>query len=127
MVGVVLVSHSALLAEGLAELLRTLAGDEVEIVAAGGGPDGDLGTDGDRVANAFAAADSGDGAIVLVDLGSAILTVNAVLSEEPGLNVTLADAPLVEGGVAAAVTASTGATLEQVVEAAEGARGAGKL
>ncbi len=127
MVGVVLVSHSALLAEGLAELLRTLAGDEVEIVAAGGGPDGDLGTDGDRVANAFAAADSGDGAIVLVDLGSAILTVNAVLAEEPGLNVALADAPLVEGGVAAAVTASTGATLAQVVEAAEGARGAGKL
>ena len=127
MVGVVLVSHSALLGEGLAELLRTLAGDEVEIVAAGGGPDGDLGTDGDRVANAFAAADSGDGAIVLVDLGSAILTVNAVLSEEPGLNVALADAPLVEGGVAAAVAASTGATLAQVVEAAEGARGAGKL
>jgi PTS hybrid protein len=126
-VGVVLVSHSALLAEGLAELLRTLAGDDVTIIAAGGGPDGDLGTDGDRVADAFAAADSGDGAIVLVDLGSAILTVTAVLTEEPGLNVTLADAPLVEGGVAAAVTASTGATLEQVVEAAEGARSAGKL
>jgi PTS hybrid protein len=127
MVGVVLVSHSALLAEGLAELLRSLAGDEVAIIAAGGGPDGDLGTDGDRVADAFAAADSGDGAVVLVDIGSAILTVTAVLSEEPGLNVALADAPLVEGGVAAAVTASTGATLDEVVQAAEGARSAGKL
>jgi PTS hybrid protein len=126
-VGLVLVSHSALLAEGLAELLRSLAGEEVAIIAAGGGPDGDLGTDGDRVADALAAADSGDGCIVLVDIGSAILTVTAVLGEEPGAKAVLADAPLVEGGVAAAVMASTGATLDEVAQAAEGARSAGKL
>jgi phosphoenolpyruvate---glycerone phosphotransferase subunit DhaM len=127
MVGLVLVSHSALLAEGLAELLRSLAGDEVSIVAAGGGPDGDLGTDGDRIANALGAADSGEGCVVLVDIGSAILSVTAVLAEEPGVNATLVDAPLVEGGVAAAVLASTGASLDEVAQAAEGARGAGKL
>jgi dihydroxyacetone kinase phosphotransfer subunit len=126
MVGLVLVSHSPELARGLADLAGQMAGPEVRIAAVGGGPDGALGTDRGRVESAIADADSGDGVVVLGDLGSAILTIRDVLA---GLNgrVRVADAPIVEGAVAAAVTASAGAPLDVVVEAAQEARGARKL
>ena len=128
MVGIVLVSHSVRLAEGVAELLAALAGDGVTVVPAGGDSDGGLGTDGERIAEAMErAAAGGDGAVVLVDIGSAILSVQAALAEREDSQVRLVDAPLVEGAVAAAVTASIGATLDEVVAAAEEARGAGKL
>jgi PTS hybrid protein len=128
MVGIVLVSHSVRLAEGAAELLGALAGDEVVIAAAGGDSDGGLGTDGERIAEAMdRALAAGDGAIVLVDIGSAILSVLAALAERDGDELRLVDAPLVEGAVAAAVTASTGASLDEVAAAAEEARGARKL
>ncbi|MDQ6741610.1 MAG: phosphoenolpyruvate--protein phosphotransferase, partial [Candidatus Dormibacteraeota bacterium] len=100
MVGIVLVSHSAELARGLAELAGQVAGREVRIEAAGGGPDGGLGTTGDLVEMAIARADRGDGVVVLADLGSAILTVRSVL-EHDGARARLADAPFVEGAVAA--------------------------
>ncbi|HEY6377976.1 MAG TPA: dihydroxyacetone kinase phosphoryl donor subunit DhaM [Candidatus Dormibacteraeota bacterium] len=128
MVGIVLVSHSAALARGLAELIVQVAGGEVCVVAAGGAPDGGLGTSGDRVSAAIARADRGDGVVILGDLGSAFLTVRHVL-DDLGRNgeIRLADAPLVEGAVAAAVTASMGVGVDDVVRAAEEARGARKL
>jgi phosphoenolpyruvate---glycerone phosphotransferase subunit DhaM len=103
-----------------------MAGPEVGIEAAGGGPDGRLGTDGDRVRDAIRQADRGDGVVVLGDLGSAILTIRHVLEGMNG-SVRLADAPLVEGAVAAAVVASAGLALDEVARAAEEARGANKL
>jgi PTS hybrid protein len=126
MVGIVLVSHSPQLAAGLAELAGQMAGPDVGIEAAGGGPDGRLGTDNERVRDAIRNADKGDGVVVLGDLGSAILTVRHVLEETNG-SVRLADAPFVEGAVAAAVVASAGAPLDQVAQAAEEARNANKL
>ena len=72
MVGIVVVSHSSLLAEGLASLAAQMAGPEVRIEAAGGLPNGELGTDEDRVRAAIRAADQGAGVVVLGDLGSAI-------------------------------------------------------
>ena len=71
-------------------------------------------------------AETGDGVVILGDLGSAILTVRAVLDGD-GDRARLADAPLVEGVVAAAVAASAGMDLEFVVRAAEEARGYSKL
>jgi phosphoenolpyruvate---glycerone phosphotransferase subunit DhaM len=123
-VGIVIVSHSADIACGTAALAAQMAGPEVRIEAAGGNPDGGLGTDGARVGAAIAAADQGDGAIVLGDLGSAILTARAVLDESVNGNgsVRLVDAPLVEGAVAAAVMASAGMPLDDVAKAAEEAR-----
>jgi PTS hybrid protein len=104
-----------------------MAGDEVAIEAAGGAPNGGLGTDEERVQDAIARADQGSGVVVLGDIGSSILTVRHVLGRRRNGHVHLADAPLVEGAVAAAVTASAGMGVEDVLRAAEEARGAGKL
>ena len=128
MVGIVVVSHSSELAEGLAALAGQMAGPEVRIEPAGGLPDGTLGTDEDRVRAAIRAADQGSGVVVLGDLGSAILTVRHVLDRHNGNgSVRLVDAPIVEGAVAAAVTASANMSLDDVARSAEEARGAGKL
>ena len=62
-------------------MARQITGDEVRVLAAGGGPAGTLGTDGDRIATAIREADTGDGVLVLVDLGSAVLTVRALLAD----------------------------------------------
>jgi dihydroxyacetone kinase phosphotransfer subunit len=127
LVGIVLVSHSSELARGLADLASQVAGPEVRIEAAGGGPEGTLGPSGEVVRSAIDRADSGDGVVVLADLGSSILTVRHLLDGLPNGHVRLADAPLVEGAVAAAVTSSAGQSLEVVLQAAEEARGARKL
>jgi PTS hybrid protein len=127
MVGIVVVSHSSDLAKGLAELAAQMAGPDVRIEAAGGTGNGTLGTDPDLVNDAIKRADQGEGVVVLGDLGSAILTVRHVLERKANGNARLADAPLVEGAVTAAVTASAGASLEEVVKSAEAARGAAKL
>ena len=127
---ILLVSHSARIAEGLAELLSQVAGPDVSIEAIGGASDGSLGTDGGRVMSALQNAVHGSGTVVVMDIGSSILAVRAALSElEPEQleKVFVADAPLVEGALAAAVTASTGAPPEIVAKAAEEARNAAKL
>ena len=126
-VGIVLVSHSAALAEGLAELAAEMAGPGVDIIAAGGGPAGELGTDEDRVRTAIRRADRGSGAIVLADLGSSVLTTRHVLESRANGDVQLIDAPFVEGALAAAVAASAGSPIAGVVEAAEGTRSVNKL
>jgi dihydroxyacetone kinase DhaKLM complex PTS-EIIA-like component DhaM len=111
-------------------LVAQVAGPEVPIEAVGGGPDGSLGTDGRRVLDALRRASSGSGAIVLMDLGSSVLSVRAALAElgedeQRGLDVV--DAPLVEGAIAAGVAASTGADRQSVAVAAAGARDVRKL
>ncbi|MEV4415687.1 dihydroxyacetone kinase phosphoryl donor subunit DhaM [Catellatospora sp. NPDC049609] len=126
-VGIVLVSHSADLAAGLRELLRQVAGDAVAVTVAGGTDDGGLGTSYDLIRDAIAEAASGDGVVVLPDLGSSVLTARALLDEHPDARVRLADAPFVEGAVAAAVIAATGADLDTVAGAAEEAWHARKL
>ena len=126
MVGIVVVSHSFEIAGGVADLARQMGGPDVRIEPAGGAPDGGLGTDEALVRRAIADADQGEGVVVLCDLGSAILTVRHVLEGRNG-GVRLADAPLVEGAVAAAVMSSAARPLAEVAQAAEEARGAHKL
>ena len=127
MVGIVVVSHSPDLANGVVELAGELAGPEVSIEGVGGGPDGRLGTDGERVRAAIRSVDSGDGVVLLGDLGSAILTIKHVLESRANNHARLVDAPLVEGTVAAAVMASAGCSLDEVARSAEEARDARKL
>jgi dihydroxyacetone kinase phosphotransfer subunit len=126
-VGIVLVSHSESLAAGLRDLLAQLVADRVPVELAAGTAEGDLGTSDALVSAAIQRADRGAGVVVLADLGSAVLTVLAVLTEAPRDDVVLADAPFVEGAVGAAVIAGTGAALRAVVAAAEEAREIGKL
>ncbi|HZB35090.1 MAG TPA: phosphoenolpyruvate--protein phosphotransferase [Gaiellaceae bacterium] len=124
MVGLVIVSHSATLAEGVAELARGM-GAEVPIELAGGidAPEPALGTDAMRVLEAIEQADQGDGVLVLMDLGSAVLSAEMALDMLPPERrgrVLLCEAPLVEGAVAAAVTANLGASLADVAAEARG-------
>jgi PTS hybrid protein len=129
-VTLVLVSHSATIARGVAELVGQVAGPEVSIVAIGGAGDGSLGTDGEQVLSALREAAGGSGTVVLMDIGSSVLAVRAALEElapEELVGLFPADAPLVEGAIAAGVTASTGASARDVANAAEEARSVGKL
>ncbi|WP_419703262.1 dihydroxyacetone kinase phosphoryl donor subunit DhaM [Promicromonospora sp. NFX87] len=125
-VALVLVSHSAELARGTAELAEQMAPD-VLIRGVGGGPDGGLGTSLDAVQKVLgdvlttlANSAAGGGVVVLGDLGSSVLTVEAALELDESLteHVVLARAPFVEGAVAAAVTAHGGADLAAVLESA---------
>lgn len=126
-VGIVLVSHSVRLAEGAADLAAQVGGGTVTVIAAGGTDDGGLGTSAAKVGRALRLAENGAGVLVLPDLGSAVLTVRALLEDAPGAAVALADAPFVEGAVAATVTAAAGADLTAVAKAAEEAWHARKL
>jgi phosphoenolpyruvate---glycerone phosphotransferase subunit DhaM len=128
-VGIVLVSHSAALAEGAAELAAQVSGGTVAIIPAGGTDDGRLGTSAAKVMRAVKLADGGAGVVIVPDLGSAVLTVRALLGEPGDLPaaVEIADAPFVEGAVAATVTAAGGGDIKAVLAAAEEARHARKL
>ena len=125
MIGIVVVSHSralAVAAVGLAEeMVPAEARPAIEVAA--GLDETTFGTDAAAIAEAITAADSPDGVLVLLDLGSAILSAEMALEfidPETAGRVRISPAPLVEGLVAAIVTASTGATLEEVSAEAEG-------
>jgi phosphocarrier protein FPr len=125
MVGLVVVSHSSRLAEGVVELAAQMAGPEVRMGAAGGldEPGGALGTDAAKVLRAIDDVWSEDGVLVLMDLGSAVLSAGLaldLLDEARRARVRLTPAPLVEGAVAAAVSAGVGDPLEAVAAAARG-------
>lgn len=125
----VLVSHSRTLVEGLQDMVAQVAGDEVRIAIAGGTEDGRLGTSAPTITaalrEAIGPADArADGVLVLLDLGSAALSLELALEDlEPDERamVQVSNGPLVEGAVMAAVQASVGATLDEVAEAAAGA------
>jgi len=125
-VGLVFVSHSALIAEGLVELARQMA-PHAALLPAGGTDEGGIGTSFLKVSEAMLAAVSAGGAVVLCDLGSAILTAETALEfldDDVRARIRIVDAPLVEGGVAAAVAAEIGGDLGSVVSAALTAAGA---
>ena len=126
MVGLVLVSHSAQIAEGLRDMVGQVAGEDTPVTTAGGTDDGRLGTSAPRIAAAIREArESGaDDVLILLDLGSAILSLEVALEEfDPAerSRIRISDAPLVEGAVLAAVQASIGASLDEVADAAAGA------
>ncbi|AVZ74270.1 phosphoenolpyruvate--protein phosphotransferase [Streptomyces lunaelactis] len=126
-VGIVLVSHSAELAAGLRLLVEQIGSDTVPLATAGGTDDGRIGTSYDLVLAAIQQADRGAGVVVLPDLGSSVLTARTVMEDHPRTDVTIVDAPFVEGAVAAVVTAASGADLQTVVTAAKEARNVLKL
>jgi len=131
-VGLVLVSHSGTLVEGLRDMVAQVAGDTVHVATAGGTDDGRLGTSAPRIAAAIRATlDAGsDHALVLLDLGSAALSLEIACEEFDAAEcarIRISEAPLVEGAILAAVQASVGASIDEVVAAAEGAATMPKL
>lgn len=129
MVGIVVVSHSQKAAEGIAEIADEMGG-EGSVHAVGGTEDGRVGTTPDPIREAIEDAGSdGDGVVVVVDLGSAVMNAElAIEMAEVDGEVVMADAPVLEGALNAAVTAtSSSATVESVKGAAEDARDVSKL
>lgn len=118
MVGIVIVSHSAPLAESIVQLTKMMAAD-AHVAAAGGLEDGSFGTSYDRIKQAVDEVYSDDGVIVLMDMGSAVMTTEMVLDEYDPQKVCMADAPIVESAVAASVSAMCGSDLETILEELE--------
>ncbi|MBE8951642.1 MAG: PTS-dependent dihydroxyacetone kinase phosphotransferase subunit DhaM [Quinella sp. 1Q7] len=115
MVGVVIVSHSRKLAQGVVELAQMMAHDAA-IAAAGGLEDGSLGTSYEKISAAVESVYSADGVIVLMDMGSAVMTTEMVLEDLARDNVVMIDCPLVEGAILAAVESVGGRTLPEISE-----------
>ncbi len=126
LVGIVIVSHSQKLAEGVKELAEMMAND-VHIEAAGGLDEGLLGTSFERVKVAIEDVCGTDGAVVLMDMGSAIMTAELAVEECRDEAVRLVDCPIAEGAVLAALAAASGADLEEVARRAESARDMEKI
>ena len=130
LVGLVIVSHSAKVADGTLELAAQMAGDEVRIVAAGGMADGAIGTDATRIMAAIQAADAGVGVVVMTDLGSAVLSASTaleLLDPAQAARVRLSRGPVVEGAIIAAIQASIGDDLQAVCDAADAMLSVDKL
>jgi dihydroxyacetone kinase phosphotransfer subunit len=122
MIGIVLVSHSHLVAQGLQEMAQQLSQNRVKIGAAGGVDDQTIGTNAERIHQAIQAVYSPDGVLILFDLGSALFSTQIaieMLSPEQQKQVKVSSAHLVEGAIVAAVEASLGHSLEVVKAAAE--------
>lgn len=130
MISLVLISHSYKLAEGLKELVEQLVHDKVKVIAAGGLDEDTIGTNVERIYNSLTEAMNPDGILVLVDLGSAVLSTEAaidMLSEEDKKLVKISNASLVEGAVIGSIEASIGSDLEKTNKAAEDAKNLNKL
>jgi len=129
-VSLVLVSHSRSLAEGLRDMVAQVAGDSVPIAIAGGTEDGRLGTSAPAILDAIRSVDRPEGVLVLLDLGSAALSLEMALEELTSgerERVVVSEAPLVEGAVLAGVQASLDADIATVAEAAASAASMTKL
>ncbi len=117
MVGIVIVSHSQKLAEGVVEISKMMA--NAPLAAAGGLEDGSLGTSYEKICAAIEAVYSADGVIILMDMGSAVMTTEMVLEDLDKPNVKMIDCPLVEGAVLAAVESAGGKSLAEISERVE--------
>ncbi|WP_130808262.1 dihydroxyacetone kinase phosphoryl donor subunit DhaM, partial [Senegalia massiliensis] len=111
MIGIVIVSHSQKIADGVIELISQMAQSSINIIPAAGTDDNRIGTDVIKIKNAIIKADSGDGVVVLADIGSSVMSTEIafeMLDNELRQRVFIADAPLVEGAIGAVVQVSIG-------------------
>ena len=102
MVGFVIVSHSGNLAKSVVELTAIMA-PSARIAAAGGMDDGGFGTSFEKIQAAIESVYSDDGVLVLMDMGSAVMTTEMVIETFEGKKVEMVDCPLVEGAVVATI------------------------
>lgn len=126
MVGIVLVSHSRELAEATAVLGRQMAPD-ARVVAAGGLEDGGFGTSYERIEAAIGQVLGDDGVILIMDMGSSVMTARMVVEDLEDDRVYLADCPFVEGAVEAMVASQGGTSADDILEGLGRAARASKL
>ena len=126
MVGLVIVTHSAALAHGVAETCRMMAKD-ARISTAGGMEDGGFGTSYTRIVEAIDRVYGEDGVVILMDAGSSVLTVETIVEEMEPRRLRMVDCPVVEGSIVAAIASVCGANLDEVVRRAQETRSALKI
>ena len=121
MVGIVIVSHSEKLAEGVVDATKIMA-DGCPIAAAGGTDDGGFGTSFEKIKTALDSVYSDDGAVILVDMGSAVMTAEMVVEGYEHSNVYILDCPIAEGAIAASLSSFCGDDIEEVKKQAISAK-----
>ena len=130
MTGIVIISHSSKIAEGIKELAEQMVHGKAKVIAAGGLDDKTIGTNAERILVALNKLSDASGILVMVDLGSAVMSARAAIEMLPEYRqgaIKISNAPLVEGSIIAAIEASIGADLDQVNAAAEATREVNKL
>lgn len=115
MVGFVVVCHSHNLAESVVEFTRMMA-DGVPIIGAGGLEDGSFGTSFDKISRAVDKVYSEDGVIILVDMGSAVMTTEMVIESMADKKIKIADCPLVEGAVSGTIDSISGLSINEILD-----------
>ena len=131
MISIVIVSHSAKVAEGAAEIAAEMNMGGIKILPAGGTDDGRVGTSAEKVLNALNEAyDGGKDVLVFADIGSSILSTEMameMLDPDVAAHVKLVDAPVVEGAVIATIQAGISESADEIIEAAVGAKNLPKV
>lgn len=117
MVGIVIISHSEKLAEGVLDATKIMA-DGCPVAAAGGADDGGYGTSYEKIRNAVESVHSDSGVLLLADMGSAVMTAEMVLEDLGYPDAFLLDCPLAEGAIAASLSSVCGDDLETVKQQA---------
>ena len=126
MVGIVIVSHSEALANSIVELTKMMA-DGAKIAAAGGLVDGSFGTSYERIKAAIERVYSPEGVIILMDMGSAVMTTEMVLEEYMDEKIQMVDAPIVEGAIVATVEAVSGSSIDEIRKELSGVKSTAKF
>lgn len=114
-VGIVLISHSLQVAEGIKEIIRQVIRD-VPIETAGGTDDGKIGTSIEKISTAIERVYSNKGVLLFYDLGSAKMNAELAIEFSGKENIKLVEAPIVEGSYVAAVESSTGKNMTTIIE-----------
>lgn len=130
MIGLVIVSHSNKISEGIVELCYEMAGEDLRIIPAGGSSDGRIGTDPILIKESIEKVYDGDGVAILADIGSSIMSSELaieMLEEEIKGKTIILDTPIVEGSIAVSVQASISNNMKEIKKAAEEARNTRKL
>ncbi len=130
MIGILVVSHSAKAAEGIAEIASQMSGGIVPVCAVGGTEEGGLGTSVPGIVEALGGLlEKAEGVVLVPDLGSAVLSARSALEflGDDAKKVLIVDAPVLEGAMMASVEASIGSSLERVAQVAGEARLLSKL
>lgn len=114
MVGIVIVSHSNNLAKSIVELTKMMA-PEALTAYAGGLEDGSFGTSFDKIKKAVESVYSKDGVIILMDMGSAVMTTEMVIESFENMDIRMADCPIVEGALTATINAVNGLNADNIM------------